>query len=300
MTTESGTLDTTQVSVEQSTPQQPPTPAPAPPETGNKGGMPDFLSQFTSKLKDTPKQNYGSSGAANPNRSDRSSGGPAAGGSDPGTDAPGPQPIQEPVANFDPSEKIQSEAKVWVFMTDMIASRGLAMYSGDKWQDYAITTDEKNQLEAALVEYFKTMPVTPKLPPWVVLLVVVLMIYGGRIAQAHQSKKAKKGKKKQATSDQQEPAKPEKKEEPRQNVPPRKVEKPVHKIDPSKPYFGQALDAKGRIVINPVPLTKNESRKERNGQLCLNCNQNYCEPGKNACSPHCAGKLNLKKATPNG
>ena len=288
-------------SVQGSAPPAPPSP-PAPPKTSGPQ-IPDFLKQATASLKNTQKQEYlktpaPGEAARNPDGSPIAS-----------TDTPAPE---QGAVNMDSIEEMKAQARVWVFGTDFIASRGLAWYSmtGAK-DDFKMDATEKSELESALVEYFKTMPSTPKMPPWLALAVIAVMIFGAKAVKAQtlrkEAKKKPKKKENEITSDSDtitgrivpitkptpsSPVKPKAKKA--SLVPKRKKPVKFTPIDPSKPYWEQARDGKGRLLMNPVSEIENNKRKDSNGQICLNCNSNYCKKGKNACSTHCAGKLKLK------
>jgi len=279
--------------------------------------VPDFLAQAKQFGKETPKQAYGPTGPS-------SNAGLAQAGSTPSgdptivaTNADGtPAQMQPGDQGINPAgyDELKAEAKLWVWTTDFLASRGLAFYSKEgKKDDFKCDAEEKSQLESALVEYFKTLPVTPKMPAWMALAVAAAMIFGAKAIAAHQmrqeaTKKAKAAAKAKKDSPLVEdtittrnvgqmqvvkstPNKPK-----ASKVPKRKVKPLYVPYDPAKPYWDQARNSQGKKVSNPVSNEENEKRKASNGQPCLNCNQNICAPGKNACSPHCAGKLKKKKA----
>jgi len=279
--------------------------------------VPDFLAQAKQFGKETPKQAYGPTGPSSNAR-------PAQGGSTPtgdptivATNPDGtPAPMQPGDQGINPAgyDELKAEAKLWVWTTDFLASRGLAFYSKEgKKDDFKCDAEEKSQLESALVEYFKTLPVTPKMPAWMALAVAAAMIFGAKAIAAHQVRTEATKKQKAAAKAKKDspivedtittrnvgqmqvvkstPNKPKP-----SKVPKRKVKPPYVPYDPSKPYWDQARNSQGKKVSNPVSTEENEKRKASNGQPCLNCNQNSCAPGKNACSPHCAGKLKKKKS----
>jgi hypothetical protein len=271
----------------------------------NAGGSSSFLDGIMGAMK-APKQQYGSiPGAA-----------PSPGGTPPIVDATG-APIASDAStiagptqiNTDPYDQLKKEAAIWVFGVDLAASRGLKFWSKvGEVEDFKLKDDEKNDLTIALADYFATLPQTPKMPAWIVLLVTVAMIYGAKALTAHgmrtESMKRKKTNPMETATapapltvvkeakvikmDRRNPSRPKKKKADR---------KP--KYDPGKPYWDQQWNSKGVRIFSPVDANENERRKINGGAPCLNCTENYAKPGKNACSAHCAGKLkkNVSVAT---
>lgn len=265
--------------------------ATAPPVLDTKSAVasvkqPDFLKSIMDTARAAQKQVYSGAGQSAP-------GGPVPLNGPDGQPLP---PIDGPAQiNLDSEDKIRSEAKLWVFGLDLAASRGLKWYSKRGTLDqFKMTPGEKEELTNSLADYFKTLPETPKLPPWLILMLTALMIFGAKVLIAHDLRINP----------------PKEKEEPEEVtsntrvvnlVPtvkkegPKKVRKKrLPTYDPSKPYWMQQYDKKGKLILNPVTEAQNEQRKLKGGAPCLNCKENYCVPGKNACSQHCSGKLKKK------
>jgi hypothetical protein len=264
-------------------------------------GVPDFLKAIKAPMA-APKQQY--SGAANPT--------PGAPGES--TENPNGGPVGGPDSpsqvNMDPDDRIRKEAALWVFGLDLGASRALKFWSKiGTVEEFKMAEDEKKDLESALTDYFKTLPETPKMPAWVVLLFTVLMIFASKAIAAHKLRKESTKKKKSNPLDNaignereianplgvnntssgrvikfQAPKKPKK----------QSVKKRIPAYNPDKPYWDQQYSGKGMKIINPVSEGENNQRQVSGGSICLNCQTNYAKAGKNACSQHCSGKLKKK------
>ena len=269
-------------------------------------GAPDFLKAIKGPMA-APKQQY--SGAASPT---------------PGATDPTRNPDGSPITpemdgpaqiNMDPDDRIRKEAALWVFGIDLGASRALKFWSKiGTVEEFKMLDDEKKDLESALTDYFKTLPETPKMPAWVVLLFTVLMIFASKAIAAHKMRKESGRKKKGIPNEEvsstihpegvrfakntapapgfgagrvinmNKPKKP-KKSSPKKRIP---------AFNPDKPYWDQQYTGKGIKIINPVAEVENNKRQAAGGAICLNCQTNYAKPGKNACGQHCSGKLKKK------
>lgn len=281
-------------------------PAPAPAQKSALDGV-DFMADIKKSMS-VQKQQYGNiptasaTSASGAEATRAPDGTPLTSTNDPGASS-APNQI-----NMDPYDQLKKEAAIWVFGIDLAASRGLKFYSKiGSVDDYKLSDSEKTDLTTALADYFATLPQTPKMPPWVVLLITVAMIYGGKALAAH-GKRMESKRKKKVVPDVSAPTANESNENtksdagkvikmdrrPRKQSTGKKKADRKPKYDPSKPYWDQQWSSKGIRILNPIDANENERRKLNGGAICLNCQTNYAKPGKNACSTHCNGKLNKK------
>ena len=251
-----------------------------------------------------PKQQYSGAASPTPGAPDvtrNADGSPIT----PGVD--GPAQI-----NMDPDDRIRKEAALWVFGIDLGASRALKFWSKiGTVEEFKMADDEKKDLESALTDYFKTLPETPKMPAWVVLLFTVLMIFASKAIAAHKLRKESTKKKKSNPLDNagnqfnnnnanandnaagQNVGRVIKFQAPKKGKK-QSVKKRIPAYNPDKPYWDQQYTGKGIKIINPVSEGENNQRQGAGGSICLNCQTNYAKAGKNACSQHCSGKLKKK------
>lgn len=251
-----------------------------------KTNQPDFLKSIMDTAKAAEKQVYSGVNQSAP-------GGPVPVNGPDGQPLP---PIDGPSqVNLDSEDKIRSEAKLWVFGLDLAASRGLKWYSKRGTLDqFKMTPGEKEELTNSLADYFKTLPETPKLPPWLILMLTALMIFGAKALIAHDLRinppMEKQEPEEVTTSTKVVQLVPK----PKKEGPKKRRKKRLPTYDPSKPYWMQQYDRNGKLILNPVTEAQNEQRKLKGGAPCLNCKENHCALGKNACSQHCSGKLKKK------
>lgn len=139
-----------------------------------------FIDQMINKSKQIPKQEY----------------------KDIPTE-PEPEPVESQAGQSDQSgsssnssasngDRLLKEAKAHVMMFDFLASRALGMWSDEKSDQYAATASEKDELANALAEYYATLSEPPKMPPWLFVVVVVVMVYGPKFNTARKIRKSKK------------------------------------------------------------------------------------------------------------
>lgn len=139
-----------------------------------------FFDQMLQVNKATPKREYNDVNTE------------AAGSDNPEENSEGNQDEQAGSKSTWSNDQINAEARAHVELFDFAASRGLALYAVEKPELYTSTPAEKDRLTEVLAKWYETMDAPPKFPPWLMLIVVVLMIYGPKISQARKTKKSKK------------------------------------------------------------------------------------------------------------
>lgn len=98
------------------------------------------------------------------------------------------------------SVKTRSAARLTARMTDTAFSTGLKLYAGaESNKKFKATSDEFDELVEAFAEYFHSTN-TPDIPPGIVLLFTIFLIYSSKFGEAHQMRKDLKKAKEMAKS----------------------------------------------------------------------------------------------------
>lgn len=96
-----------------------------------------------------------------------------------------PNDIEEPEHMSSTAAKQTSSIVVTVI--DNVLPTTLAAIAKGEASDYKATPDEREELKSALAEYLKLKG--GEIPPWLMVLILVLSIYGSKLPQALQERK---------------------------------------------------------------------------------------------------------------